>query len=57
MQKLVDLFYTTLVILYVHEIAVILLYQQGKRSTGQVADFSVVPLPVSVWYSGKFWHL
>lgn len=28
-----------------------------KGSTGQVADLCVVPLPVSVWYSGKLWHL
>lgn len=34
----VELFYTNLVILYVHEFAVILLYQQGNRFTGEVAD-------------------
>lgn len=34
----VELFYTNLVILYVHEFAVILLYQQGNGFTGEVAD-------------------
>lgn len=33
-----ELFYTNLVILYVHEFAVILLYQQGNGFTGEVAD-------------------
>lgn len=52
----VELFYTNLVILYVHEFAVILLYQQGNRFTGEVADCHIwhrIGSCFCFWYSGK----
>lgn len=43
----VELFNSNLVILYVHEFAVILLYQQGNRFTGEVAvTFGIVLVPL-----------
>lgn len=45
----VELFYTNLVILYVHEFAVILLYQQGNRFTGEVADCHIWHCIGSSW--------
>ena len=56
----VELFYTNLVILYVHEFAVILLYQQGNGFTGEVADCHILAsywFLFLFWYSGKLWHL
>lgn len=52
----VELFYTNLVILYVHEFAVILLYQQGNRFTGEVADCHIWHRIGSCFFVGFFWY-